>query len=529
MKPEGLDSLAARWAGRSVAIVGSPGSESDLRGWSAHFPQATYVSSAGLRRPFSSHGVLLVDDSARAQLAALRIPARERYRFWAGLVVPLRAAPLLAEGWARLERRYLDGRFGQAWAELRGADHPSDNDHRFIEEAMAGLAAGWPALAASVVLPVYNRRDYLDKTLAAFLHQRYPRRLFEIIIADDGSADDPGALASKYPELSIRVVRQADEGFRLAAIRNRGIEAARGEVVLLLDCDMLPEPEWLSSMMKPFHVCPKPLLAIGHRTFVNADRLSAEDIARSFDVACGLPSAAAPPETRSPFRREDDWRLPRYRMTQNLRHCSVPYRFASGGNLAFRRAFARACGGYDEGYRTWGGEDVEFAYRAYRMGAYFLPCLAARALHLEHPRSTSGAPSPSVDRTRQRVPHPRSYGRPGESFERPLLSVVWRGEPARRADLEGAMDAQAFSDWRIEPASSADLVRALGALAPAYPDGGEYILACDAVPDWAPEDLGAWVWQMTQAPHPRGLRVTDRAGRAFVLWRARDWAQRAWL
>ena len=46
-------------------------------------------------------------------------------------------------------------------------------------------------LPVSIIIPVYNRKEKLAKTIAALTHQTYPHELIEIIIADDGSSDNP--------------------------------------------------------------------------------------------------------------------------------------------------------------------------------------------------------------------------------------------------------------------------------------------------------------------------------------------------
>ena len=76
----------------------------------------------------------------------------------------------------------------------------------------------------TVIIPTYNRRDYVIKTIDSVLTQTYPD--FEVIIIDDGSADGTDeALRAQYGD-RIQYVWQENQGESMA--RNRGIDMAHG-------------------------------------------------------------------------------------------------------------------------------------------------------------------------------------------------------------------------------------------------------------------------------------------------------------
>ena len=103
----------------------------------------------------------------------------------------------------------------------------------------------------SIVIPVYNTRDYLPACLDSVLDPAADD--CEIIVVNDGSTDDSGRIAREYaarfPE-RIRVITTENGG--LGAARNVGLEAASGEFVFFLDSDdRLAEgalPEMLDSL-----------------------------------------------------------------------------------------------------------------------------------------------------------------------------------------------------------------------------------------------------------------------------------------
>ena len=91
----------------------------------------------------------------------------------------------------------------------------------------------------SVIIPVYNGGRYLRAALESVFAQTY--RPFEVVVVDDGSADDSGVIAQSFPE--VRYIHQTNQG--VAAARNNGIETARGEYFAFLDQDDLWAPEKL--------------------------------------------------------------------------------------------------------------------------------------------------------------------------------------------------------------------------------------------------------------------------------------------
>lgn len=95
----------------------------------------------------------------------------------------------------------------------------------------------------SVIVPVYNVEPYLHQCVDSILAQTYTD--FELILVDDGSPDNCGAICDEYAEKDsrIRVIHQKNGG--LSAARNAGIDAARGEYLAFVDSDDWVHPEML--------------------------------------------------------------------------------------------------------------------------------------------------------------------------------------------------------------------------------------------------------------------------------------------
>ncbi|WP_314094395.1 glycosyltransferase family 2 protein [Microbacterium foliorum] len=99
--------------------------------------------------------------------------------------------------------------------------------------------------AVSVVIPVKDDAALLTRCLSALAAQDRP--VDEIIVVDNGSSDDS---ADRARAAGARVVRCDDPGIPAAA--SAGYDAARGDLILRLDADCVPEPGWVRAVVGAF-------------------------------------------------------------------------------------------------------------------------------------------------------------------------------------------------------------------------------------------------------------------------------------
>ena len=104
----------------------------------------------------------------------------------------------------------------------------------------------------SVVIPNWNGKRLLEKNLPAVLKacQEWAETGWEIIVVDDASSDDSIAfLKENYPQIKL-VVHKKNQ--RFAVTCNTGVKSAKGKVVVLLNNDVSPEPDFLKPLIKHF-------------------------------------------------------------------------------------------------------------------------------------------------------------------------------------------------------------------------------------------------------------------------------------
>jgi glycosyltransferase involved in cell wall biosynthesis len=215
----------------------------------------------------------------------------------------------------------------------------------------------------SVVIPTYNRREVLVRTLKAFADQDIQRK-YEVIVCDDGSSDDTAdtvMLMMKDSSFELRYLRHERAGWRLAATRNMGIAAAKGSLIVFSDDDIIPPPSYLSAHYEAHH---KPrTVSIGYNYSLLHDK----------ERGCTMLGLDVRDREFATF---PDFARPLW---------SLMY----GGNFSVEHALLDEVGHFDERFQGWGVEDGELAYRLARHGASFVLEKKAYGWHQYNPNPVS--------------------------------------------------------------------------------------------------------------------------------------------
>jgi glycosyltransferase involved in cell wall biosynthesis len=107
----------------------------------------------------------------------------------------------------------------------------------------------------SVIIPVYNDPDGLTDTVTSLIKQDYDPGQYEIIIADNGSDDDTLSRAQHFRrQYQGRVKVVVENAIQSSyAARNRGIDAAKGDLLCFIDTDMTVKSGYISELAALFH------------------------------------------------------------------------------------------------------------------------------------------------------------------------------------------------------------------------------------------------------------------------------------
>ena len=235
-------------------------------------------------------------------------------------------------------------------------------------------------MTLSVVVATYDWPQALDAVLRGFADQS--DREFELVVADDGSGPETGELLARWQAvLPLRHVRQGDDGYRLARVRNLGAEATTGDYLVFVDGDVVPRRHFVRAMREAaapgWFVAGKRLLlsdALTRRVLADQipiQRWSFPHWALHGSQSSPLP-ALLPIDRRLPGREG----LPEF----------VPHADGYGFLLGVSRSDFERVNGYDARFAGWGGEDVDMAVRLRRAGLRCgWPGPQGTLLHLWHP------------------------------------------------------------------------------------------------------------------------------------------------
>ncbi len=201
----------------------------------------------------------------------------------------------------------------------------------------------------SVVIPTDNRWPILEKCLTALEEQSPSGDIegYEVVVVDDGSTDGtPARLrnqASRFPH--VRLIEQAHGG--PAEGRNRGVDHARGDVIVFIDSDLVVTPVFLRSHARALQ-----------RSWTQRD----DRLCFTYGAVINTANFEQPSAER-----------------HKLRDLSWAY-FATG-NVAIDRAVLLRSGLFDTGFRLYGWEDLELGERLRQMGVELIKCPEAVGYH----------------------------------------------------------------------------------------------------------------------------------------------------
>lgn len=196
-------------------------------------------------------------------------------------------------------------------------------------------------MTVSIVIPTYERSDLLAAALASVRAQTV--QPLEVLVVDNGSADDTELVAQRTGATLLQMC--TNRGFSFAV--NRGIEAARGDLVALVNNDVELEPCWLEKLSAP--------LREGSFWFAFGKLLRYDD--RS--MLDGAGDAVS--------RGGTSWRLGHGRANSSLFDTPRSTFFPSATAVLVRREFFERVGKLDEAFHTY-LEDVDLGLRAALLG-----------------------------------------------------------------------------------------------------------------------------------------------------------------
>lgn len=102
-------------------------------------------------------------------------------------------------------------------------------------------------MKVSIVVPIYNVRDYVKRCIESTLNQDYQN--IEVILINDGSTDDSLEIINEVAQENENVFVYSQENQGLSSTRNRGVKVSTGDALFFLDSDDWIEPQTISTLV----------------------------------------------------------------------------------------------------------------------------------------------------------------------------------------------------------------------------------------------------------------------------------------
>lgn len=235
----------------------------------------------------------------------------------------------------------------------------------------------------SVIIDTYEWPQALHAALFALADQSDPE--FDVVVADDGSGPETARVAEAWKtHLRLAHVRQDDEGYRLARVRNLAAREARGDYLVFVNSDTVPRRHFVRALRR---AAVPGWFAAGKRLLLSRE-LSERVLADHVPInRWSLPHWALHSGEAKPLQAltPRDRRLPGRDGLPEF----VPHADGYGFLLGVSREDFERVNGYDARFAGWGGEDVDMAVRLHRAGLRCgWPGPQSTLLHLWHETRT---------------------------------------------------------------------------------------------------------------------------------------------
>jgi len=202
----------------------------------------------------------------------------------------------------------------------------------------------------SLIIPNYNGRELLSENLPLVIKEA---KGAEIIVVDDGSTDGSGDFIRRnFPQVKLIAINK-NAGFSRAV--NLGVGQAKAEIVVLLNHDVRPKPDFLKPLLLHFQA--EKVFAVG---CLDESQEGKRLVERGRGIGW--------------FERG----FLIHRRGQTNRKDTL---WVSGGSGAFRKSLWQKLGGLDELYSPFYWEDIDLSYRALKAGYQLVFEPASRVIH----------------------------------------------------------------------------------------------------------------------------------------------------
>ncbi|RWQ71106.1 (d)CMP kinase [Bacillus cereus] len=217
-------------------------------------------------------------------------------------------------------------------------------------------------LLASIIIPVFNRKEHLNLCLQYLNEQDISRDKYEIIVVDDHSTDGSNLIPSLFPDVKIVSLKESDSKGPANA-RNQGLAVSTGEVIIFLDCDILVDKNFITNHLN-YHNKTDRAVVLGARRHLAKGMISIpyEDI------------------------KKDSREILVNGYSQDINYLSNPWSICYTCIVSLPSYLAKNTL-FNPDFLGWGIEDIEWGFRLHKQKVNWIFSSTTLGYHLYHDRN----------------------------------------------------------------------------------------------------------------------------------------------
>lgn len=240
-------------------------------------------------------------------------------------------------------------------------------------------------LNVSIIIPVYNKMEQLERSLYFIANQIDLELSLEVVVIDDGSTQPVKDVIDAYSNqiLNLKYLYlERDKHSCRSRTRNVGIQESSGNILVFLDCGIVIPDDFIERVMNRIGDRSNMVLypyIMGAFTDPNIADLSVIEHINPSNLAAICEQLKYHPHW-------EDMRTSHFELVEHdLNRMDVPWSMGWGGVVCASRDIVLQAGGFDETLKGWGAEDTDFSYQLYKHEALMYATEDIYTLHLPHP------------------------------------------------------------------------------------------------------------------------------------------------
>jgi GT2 family glycosyltransferase len=258
-------------------------------------------------------------------------------------------------------------------------------------------------IEVSIIIPSFNKYPLNLFTLYSLEQQTYNPKKMEVIFINDSSTDQTEqSLKDYHPPFHFKYIRSTKNLGR-SKVRNTGIKAAKGSILIFLDAEMMTKPDFVENHLK-YHQSKENVIATGVMNsqaiytcvFPNFNKKILDRIANLTNKRITQNDKEVTPLIDKSDIFNQSYKNLVYKtypwfqqiiknFGSDLKGFEFPWMAFLTGNVSIRKDLIEKAGCFDEEFVNYGYEDWELGYRLHKMGAAFIVAEDLGTYHQEHP------------------------------------------------------------------------------------------------------------------------------------------------